>query len=313
MNDTVHDLLIIGAGPAGLTAALYGHRSGLNVLVLGGHTPGGQVTVHLKVENYPGFPGGVTGAELMVQWVKQVMDETGAMPAPEMVTRVDFSGPVKKVFAGERTYEARSVIVATGARPRRLEVPGESEFDGRGVFYCATCDAPLLRTLKRSRTVVVGGGNSAFYTALALIPHAESVTIITRGSRVRAQPTLIRRLETESKTAILTSRAVKSVIGDKMVTGMTLEDTVTHEVGVYTADAVFVGIGQSPVTDFLQGSLEVTEEGFIKTDQLMNTSAAGVFAAGDVRSTPLRQIITAAADGAVAAQTAAEYLRLGAG
>jgi thioredoxin reductase (NADPH) len=310
LNNESTDLLIIGAGPCGLTAALYGHRSGLKVLVVGGETPGGQVMVHHNVENFPGFPGGVSGVELMARWIKQVTDETGEFPLVESVVRVDFSSAEKRVFTSAHTFSARVVILATGSRPRRLNVPGESEYSGKGVFYCATCDAPMLRTMERRRAVVVGGGDTAMHTALALLPHAETVSVITRGPALRAKPVLINRFLEDSKARVVLNRSVKAVTGDQVATAVTLENTLTKEQENMLVEAVFVGIGQTPVTEFLNGAVELDQDGFIVTDNLLRTSVAGVFAAGDVRTTPLRQIITAASDGALAAHSAAEYLRM---
>ena len=310
MSPITYDLIVIGAGPSGLTAALYGHRSGLTVLILGGETPGGQVTLHHKVENYPGFPGGVSGAELMVRWLKQVADETGSMPILQEVTRVDFSRQVKRVFVGSESHGARTVVVATGSRPRRLGVTGEREFQGKGVYYCATCDAPLLRNMKSRRAVVVGGGDTAAHTALALLPHADTVTVVTRKSEFGAKPVLADRLLTESKAKVLCRHSVSAIVGEQSVAGLALENMETGRTEELPVEAVFVGVGQIPVTDFLNGALELNEEGCIVTDNLLKTSQEGVFAAGDVRATPLRQILTAAADGALAAHGAAQYLRL---
>jgi thioredoxin reductase (NADPH) len=309
LNAESWDLIVVGAGPSGLTAGLYGHRSGLRVLILGGETSGGQVILHHKVENYPGFPGGITGAELMTRWLKQVMDETGSLPTPESVVRVDFTGPEKLVITSSSSYSARAVILASGSRPRHLGVPGESEFSGKGVFYCATCDAPLLRTMSRRRAVVVGGGDTAVHTALALLPHAEAVSLITRGAELRAKPLLVRRLLEDPKAQAVVNRSVKAVTGEHAASGLTLENTLSKELENMPVEAIFVGIGQTPVTDFLDGALDLDKDGFIVTDDLLRTSVAGVFAAGDVRTTPLRQIITAAADGALAAHSAAECLR----
>jgi len=305
----MYDLAVLGAGPAGLTAGLYGNRSGFRVLILGGQIPGGQVTSHHKVENYPGFPGGVTGAELMTRWLKQVIDEIGSMPIPADVTTVDFSDRIKVISTATEPYEARSVIVATGSKPRRLSVPGEVEFENKGVFYCAHCDAPLLRTMSSRRAAVIGGGDTAFHTGFALLPHAESVTIISRGSELRATPSLVGRFTQEPSTKIVLQRAVMAIEGERNASGLVLQDTQSKDMETFPVDAVFVGIGQSPVTSFLGNSVALNEDGFIETDRLLRTSQAAVFAAGDVRDTPLRQIITAAADGAVAAHSAAEYLR----
>lgn len=304
-----YDVAVLGAGPAGLTAGLYGHRSGFRVLILGGQNPGGQVTLHHRVENYPGFPGGVTGAELMTRWLKQVMDEIGHMPIPEEVTAVDLSDEIKVVSTLTEAYKTRSVIVATGSKPRRLLIPGEQEFENKGVFYCAHCDAPLLRTMASRHAAVIGGGDTALHTGFALLPHAESVTIISRGSALRAAPSLVGRFTQEPSTRIVLQRAVMAIEGEKKASGLVLQNTQSNDLETFPVDAVFVGIGQSPVTAFLGNELALNEDGFIVTDRLLRTSQAGVFAAGDVRDTPLRQIITAAADGAIAANSAAEYLR----
>ena len=306
-----YDLLVLGAGPAGLTAALYGHRAGLRVLALGGNTPGGQVTLHDKVENFPGFPGGVTGAELMARWLKQVIDETGSMPSPESVTRVDLGGEIKEVFTSEAHHRARTVVIATGSSPKALGIPGESELRGKGVFYCATCDAPLLRTMQRRRAAVIGGGDTAAHTALALLPHAESVTVITRGADLGAGQALRKRLQDNPAVTILLGRVVREVVGSERAEGLLIEKIPTRERETCPVEAVFVGIGGSPVTGFLQEALALDERGFIVTDSLLRTSVPGVFAAGDVRTTPLRQIVTAAADGALAAHMAHKYLRHG--
>ena len=310
MGTKIYDLIVLGAGPAGLTAGLYAHRAGLDVLLLGGHSPGGQVTLHYKVENYPGFPGGITGAQLMMLWLQQVVDELGCSPDYQPVIRTEFSNSTKHVHLRTESFQAESVVIATGSRPRRLSVPGESEFEGRGVFYCATCDAPLLRTMERSRVAVVGGGDTAFHTAMALMPHAESVTIITRASEPRAKVSLTQKIAEYSKARVLVNRSVKSVEGKDRVTHLVLENPANHAEELFELDGVFVGIGQSPVTDFLDSSIEKDEQGFVVTNPLLETSVAGVYAAGDVRTTPLRQILTAAADGALAAYNAADYLRM---
>jgi thioredoxin reductase (NADPH) len=223
---------------------------------------------------------------------------------------VNFSGKVKEVQSAEDVYRAKAVIVATGSSARHLNVAGEEELDGKGVFYCATCDAPLLRTMESRRAVVVGGGDSALHTALALLPHADSVTVISRGADIRAKPLLVDRFTRDPKAEILLERSVKNIVGEEKVTGITLENVRSHEQEIMPVDAVFVGAGQVPVTEFLDGTLALDDQGFIITDEMLNASIPGVFAAGDVRVNPLRQIITAAADGALAAHAAAQYLRM---
>lgn len=265
--------------------------------------------MHYRVDNFPGFPGGVTGVELMTRWLSQVMDETGSMPVYETVKDVNFAGSVKDVITETGTYRARAVVVAAGASPRRMDIPGESELVGRGVFYCATCDAPLLRKMSRRRAVVVGGGDTALHTSLALLPHAETVTLITRGERLRAKPALLQRIHGDDRVQVLANRSVKAVLGDDAATGLLLENRDTGEYETFPAEAVFVGIGQSPITGFLGNSLALTAENSIVTDASLQSSVPGIFAAGDVRNTPLRQIVTAAADGALAAQSAVQYLQ----
>ena len=308
MNDKIYDLIVLGSGPAGLTAGLYSHRAGLDVLILGGDMPGGKVMMHPRLENYPPFPGGVTGTELMIRWVKQVSDELGVSPNMESAQAVELDGPVKKAVTECGCHLARTIILATGAHPKRLGVPGEIELDSRGVFSCAMCDAPLLRTLKRQRALVVGGGNTAVHTALGLMPHAESVTLVTRGEALRAQPVMIEQFERSKKGEFKLSRSVVSIEGQEWVTGAVLKDPVSGELETVEVEAVFVGVGHVPTTAFLKGQAELDEEGFIKVDERLETSIPGVFAAGDVRVGPMKQIVSAAADGALAAQNAAEYL-----
>lgn len=308
LNTEPLDLLVLGAGPAGLNAALSGHRAGLRVLVLGGDAPGGQVALHSTVDNFPGFPGGVTGAELMARWLQQVVDETGAAPDPRSVTRVDFAGDIKQVFTADGSFAAKAVVIATGSKPRRLGVPRELELQGKAVYYCATCDGPLLRTMERRRAAVIGGGETAVCTALALLPHAESVTVITRGAKLAASHSLVKRLQTNPSVRVLTHRTVKTILGDKRAEAVLVQNVETKDRETIHVEAVFVGIGPSPVTEFLQGAVSLDEQGFIVTDTLLRTSVPGVYAAGDVRVTPLRQIVTAAADGALAAHAAAQYL-----
>ncbi len=304
-----HDLIVIGSGPAGLTAAIYGHRAGLEVLVLGGPAAGGKVARHHHIENYPPFPGGVTGAELMVKWLAQAGQEMGAYPSETKVERVDFSSRPLSLTAGGEAFLAKSVIIASGSHPRRLSVPGEARLDGKGVFYCATCDAPLLATMDRQRALVVGGGDSAAHTALGVLPHAESVTLVARGG-FRASPALLKRLESEDKVSFVTGRVVKEVLGEEAVSGLSLEVCDGGGREEVPGEAVFIGVGNRPATRFLGDAVELDDEGFILTGPELATSVPGVFAAGDVRTTPLRQIITAAADGALAAQSAAAFVQL---
>jgi thioredoxin reductase (NADPH) len=302
LSEQVYDLLVIGSGPAGLTAALYGSRAGLKTALIGGQAPGGKVARHHHIENYPPFGEGVGGAELMVRWIKQVGQELGAYPDPAMVREADLGSRPFTLRGDQGTYwRGRALIVATGSLPRRLGVEGEDRLDGEGVYFCATCDAPLLAAMERRRAVVVGGGDSAAHTALGVLPHAESVTLVARGP-LRASPSLLERLRGESKVTFLTGQ-VAAIRGGKSVTGLSLQDG-----SELACDAVFVGVGNRPASGFLAGALDLDAEGFILTDERLMTSLPGVWAAGDARATPLRQIVTAAADGALAAAQAARWL-----
>lgn len=269
---------------------------------------GGKVMMHPMIENYPPFPGGVTGTELMIKWVKQASDELGEGPRMETVTSVELAGQIKTITTDSEPYQCRAVIVASGSSPRTLGVEGEDTLEGKGVFSCAMCDAPLLRTLDRSRALVVGGGDSAVQTALGLVPHAEEITLVTRGPKLAAQSGLVERFMANDNAKCLLGQKVTAINGESWVKAVTLEDSQSHETRTQEMDAVFVGIGQSANTEFLAGALELDHEGAIKVEADLSAGIAGVFAAGDVRVSPLRQILNAAADGALAVKSASEYL-----
>ena len=309
MTDKTYDVAVLGSGPAGLTAALYAHRAGLEVLFIGGNSPGGKVMTHPLLENYPPFPGGVTGAELMIRWVKQVSDELGEGPDPIPVTGVDLGGPVKTLETASGPKRARGRDRGPPG-PRRVDwaCPGKWNSTA-GACSPAPCATPRSsEPSSGSGAVVVGGGNTAVHTALGLLPHAETVTLVTRGPRLRAEPVLVDRFEKSEKSAFMFERNVKGIEGEAWVTGVALESAALDGPETLEADAVFVGVGQSPTTDFLAGALELDGEGFIQVNERLRTSVPGVFAAGDVRVGPLKQIISAAADGALAASSAAAYL-----
>ena len=300
------DILIIGAGPAGLTAGIYCGRAQVNTAILEAISPGGQVLTAGTIENYPGFPGGVPGPELMGRFLQQVK-ELG-VPLKEF-TRVVKVSPSEGEFAVETPEEimaAKAIIIATGAQPARLGVPGEDRFMGQGVSFCATCDGFFYR----DRTVaVIGGGDRAVEEAIYLSNIAKRVFLIHRRSSLRAQKILQDRAFKDPKISPIWNTVVKEVLGDEGgVKALKLKNLQSGEESTLSVDGVFVAVGQRPATDAFQGLVEMDEKGFIKTDERCATSKPGVFAAGDVRAKELRQVSTAVGDGAVAASSALAYL-----
>ncbi|MGI6284219.1 thioredoxin-disulfide reductase [Neomoorella humiferrea] len=299
-----HDLLIIGGGPAGLTAALYGARGGLDTVVLEMGAPGGQAGLTDRIENYPGFPEGITGLELAMKFAEQAQ-RFGAKLETATVQGVDFTGPIKKVLSSSGTFEARAVIIASGAHPRPLGVPGEEEFRGRGVSYCATCDGAFFRDKK---VAVIGGGDSAVEEALFLTRFASQVTIIHRRDTLRAAKILQERARDNPKISFAWNTVVTRIKGGEKVEGLELKDVGSGAVREEAFDGVFIFIGLEPNTSFLQGVVTLDAQGYIVTREDLATSVPGVFAAGDVRVKEFRQVSTAVGDGAVAAMAAEHYL-----
>lgn len=299
-----HDLLIIGGGPAGLTAALYGARGGLDTVVLEMGAPGGQAGLTDRIENYPGFPEGITGLELAMKFAEQAQ-RFGARLETATVQGVDFTGPIKKVLSSSGTFEARAVIIASGAHPRPLGVPGEEEFRGRGVSYCATCDGAFFRDKK---VAVIGGGDSAVEEAIFLTRFASQVTIIHRRDTLRAAKILQERARDNPKISFAWNTVVTRIKGGEKVEGLELKDVGSGAVREEAFDGVFIFIGLEPNTAFLQGVVTLDAQGYIVTREDLATSVPGVFAAGDVRVKEFRQVSTAVGDGAVAAMAAERYL-----
>jgi len=300
----VHDLIVIGGGPAGLTAALYAARAGISPLVFTGPTPGGQVTVTERIENFPGFPDGITGMELG-QRIQEQAQNFGAVLRMEGVTGVDFSVYPRQVHTSSGTYGARAVIVATGAYPRRLGVPGEAQFYGRGVSTCATCDAFFY---KDRRVVVVGGGDSALQEGLFLTKFAREVLVVHRRDELRAVKLFQERAFANSKMRFVWDTVVEEILGEQTVGGVRVRNVKTDEVSVIDADGVFVYVGLIPATKIFAGQLELDENGYIVTDRRQRTNVEGVFAAGDVQNPDFRQAVIAAGSGAMAAMEAERYL-----
>lgn len=300
------DVAVIGAGPAGMTAALYAVRAGFSACMFERIAPGGQLATTEHIENYPGFPDGAVGFDLAFA-MKQQADNFGAQTVNEEVVSVDLASDPKKVVTAFGSYEARSVIVATGARPRKLGVDLEQQLAGKGVSYCATCDGNFFR----SKTVaVVGGGDTAVADAIYLSRLCEHVYLIHRRDTLRATAIYNERLAAEPNIEILWNTQVRRLFAeDGKLAGIEVEDTAAQTKRELSVQGLFVAVGNVPNTEFLGGQLEL-EGGYVKADETGVTNVPGVFAAGDVRTKGLRQVTTAVADGSVAAEHASEWLAL---
>lgn len=301
------DVAIIGAGPAGLTAGLYAARGGLSATVIERITPGGQLAQTDRVENYPGFPEGAEGWKLAYDMQQQALS-FGVNIETDDIASVDFTSDPKTVTAASGTvYRARTVIVASGAHPRKLGVPGEGEFAGRGVSYCATCDGNFFRG---KTVVVVGGGNTAAGDALYLSRICEKVYLVHRRDSLRATKIYHDRLaEAENVEFVWNSNAVR-ISGEDSVASIVVADKNAGDEREIPCSAVFVAVGNEPNSSFLYGALDLDEGGYVKADEGGRTDVPGVFAAGDVRAKSLRQVVTAVSDGAQAAENAAAYLAI---
>ena len=299
----VYDILIIGGGPAGYTAALYGARSGFATAVLEKLSPGGQMATTSDVENYPGFPGVVDGFELGER-MQEGAEKAGAETFFAEVSKVDLLADPKVVETSEGTFLGRTVILATGAHPRKLGIPQEEALVNRGVAYCATCDGNFY---KDKVVVVNGGGNTAVGDALYLAKLASKVCLVHRRDTLRATPIYLQRLK-DAGVEIIWNSVVSGLQADKKLTGVELTDVKTGEKRVLPADGLFVAIGQLPESSLAAGQVATDKAGYILAGEDTKTSVPGVFAVGDVRTKAVRQIITAAADGAVAIHYAEEYL-----
>jgi thioredoxin reductase (NADPH) len=299
-----YDLVIIGAGPAGLTAGIYASRARLKTVILEKLYPGGHAATTSLVENYPGFPEGITGPELMELFAKQAQ-KFGCEIKSEEVISLELTGDKKIVRTANGEYYAKSVIVASGSQPNLLGVPGEEKFKGRGLSFCATCDGPLF---KGKTVAVVGGGDSAVEEALQLAKFAEKVFLIHRRDTLRAVKILQERAFAEKKMEVVLNSVVTAVEGDKRIESIRVRDVVTSQERRIPVSGVFLHIGYTPSTEFINFPVEKDDVGALVTDANCQTSVAGVFAAGDVRSKLLRQIVTAAADGATSTLAAGRYI-----
>ena len=301
----MENLIIMGSGPAGLTAAIYAARSALKPIVIAGDQRGGQITLTQDMENFPGFPDGVGGMQLAELMEKQAT-KFGAKIENDAVTEVNLSKHPFSVRTREKSYETKALIVATGASPRTLDVPGEKEYTGKGVSYCATCDGFFYQD--RS-VVVVGGGDSAVDEGLFLTKFASKVTIVHRRDRLRADPILQERAKKSKKMEYIWDTVVTEVLGDESgVTGVKLKNVKTEEVSTFNAEGVFVYIGHIPNTTLFKDQLNMDTHGFIDTDKRQRTSVEGVFAAGDVQDLVYKQAVTSAGTGAIAAIEAEKFM-----
>ena len=297
-------VIIIGSGPAGLTAAVYAARANLNPLVFAGGMYGGQLMLTTEVENFPGFPEGIMGPDLMIKFREQA-ERFGARVENVDVTSVDFSGTPLRVSTSDATYEARSVIIATGASARWLEIPGEEKLRGRGVSTCATCDGAFFRD---RHIVVVGGGDSAMEEALFLTRFGSRVTVIHRRAELRASKIMAERAKSHPKISFIWNTAVSEVLGDPVMSGLRLQNLVSGETTQFDADALFIAIGHTPNTGIFKGQIDLDEAGYIASGDGTSTNIDGVFVAGDVNDIRYKQAITAAAGGCKAAMDAEKYL-----
>lgn len=298
------DVIVIGSGPAGFTAALYTARAGLSTAVITGPQLGGQVAMTWEIDNYPGFPNDLTGAELTDNLLKHV-EKFGAELIYDEVTGVDFSGPPHKLTTYGGEYEARSVVVAVGASATKLGVPGEDEMIGRGVSYCATCDGAFFRD---EDVVVVGGGDSAIEEALFLTRFAKSVRILHRRDELRAGASLERRALSNDKIEVVWSTVVQEIIGDEKVELVKTRRTDTDEEGQIETSGVFIFIGHYPNSKIVQGALKTDEHGYVVVDELMRTSVTGVYAAGEIMDPTWRQVATSVGQGSAAGMSLERYL-----
>lgn len=306
MPTTIHELVIVGSGPAGYTAAIYASRAGFGpVVVAGAVTAGGALMTTSLVENFPGFPEGIQGPDLMANLESQAK-EFGSHIIFEDASRLDLKGPVKRIHLDDTVLEARAVILATGSQYRHMEVPGEDEFAGRGISYCATCDGFFFRD---KHLAVIGGGDSAMEEATFLTRFASKVTVVHRRDQLRASKTMQDRAKKNPKIDFAWNTRVVEVLGTDRVSSLQVADTVDGSIRSLDVDGVFVAIGHLPRTDLVEGQIDLDDDGYIVVGEpTTHTSVPGVFACGDVVDHIYRQAITAAGTGCRAALDAGKFL-----
>lgn len=304
----IHDVVIIGAGPAGLTAAIYAARARLKTLSVESYNTPGQAVVTSDIENYPGFPQGLNGFELIDRFRKQAK-EFGAEFKVADIENIDShrheGRRAWKITGGSEEIVSLSVIVATGARPKKLGLAGEDTFHGKGVSYCATCDAALF---KGKSVAVMGGGNTAIEEALFLTKFANKVSVVHRRDRLRATKILEERALANKKIEFVWDSAVSEIVGSNRVESLKIKNVKTGKVTNFACDGIFIFVGYAPNTEFVKRLLKLDKDGYIVTDEDMKTPKSGIFACGDARKKLLRQVVTAAGDGATAAFSAGHYV-----
>ncbi len=300
----MHDVIIVGAGPAGLTAGIYAARGGLKTAIIELAMPGGQAASTENIENYPGFPDGINGYELMSSFHKQAL-AFGVEFIFEEVHKLELKGSIKKILTDNQVLEARAIIIAAGSKPRLLGVPGEEVFKGRGVSYCATCDGAFFRD---KIVVVVGGGDAAIEEGVYLTKFAKEVIIVHRRAGFRASQIAMDRAKDNPKIRFELNAKIEEILGSDNVEGVRILDLLSGEKRQISADGVFIYVGTDPNTQFINGEIQSDERGYILTNPLLQTNIAGVYAAGDIRNTPLRQVATAVGDGALAAVEVEKFL-----
>ncbi|KEJ00647.1 thioredoxin reductase [Clostridium botulinum A2B7 92] len=308
--ENLYDVIIIGSGPAGLSAGLYAARARSKTLILERNKAGGQIVITDEVANYPGSIRDATGASLVARMEEQV-EEFGAERKKDNVKEVDFTGKIKIIKGEKEEYKAKSVIIATGAAPRHIGCKGENELIGKGVSYCATCDADFFTDLE---VFVIGGGDSALEEALYLSKFARKVTVVHRRDALRGAKSIQEKVFKNPKIEIMWDSVVEEIKGDGIVESAVFKNKKTGEITEYFADeddgtfGIFVFVGYLPINNLFKDIITMNEAGYIKTNDKMETNIEGVFAAGDIREKSLRQVVTAAADGAIAAVEAYKYV-----
>ena len=306
METNCYDVIVIGGGPGGYCSALYAARANLRTLVIEKFAPGGQMATTDIVENYPGFVEGINGFELGMQ-MKKGAERFGVKTKLAEVKSVELNQDPKLIHTAKETFEAKTVILALGAFPRELGLPNERNLRGRGVSYCATCDGMFYRD---KTVVIVGGGNTAVADAIFLAKICKKVYLVHRRDELRASKTYMESLEKTENIEFLWSSEVVEILADEFVTGVRVKNRKDDSVAEVPCDGVFVAIGNVPNTELIRGQVELNEAGYVPADETTRTNIPGVFAVGDMRNKPLRQIVTAVADGAVASKYAEEYIHL---
>lgn len=300
----IYDVIIIGGGPAGYTSALYGARAGLEVLLFEKFYAGGQMAITENIENYPGFDMGIDGFEL-AQRMKSQAEKFGVKTELNEVENLELNGKIKRVKTSKGEYLTKTVIIATGADPRELGVKNEQKFKGRGVHYCASCDGMFY---KGKTVIIVGGGDTAVADALLLSRVANKVFLVHRRDTLRATKIYHETLFNAKNITFCWNSEVKEIIGENSFAGVVIENVKTKETSTILADGIFISIGRKPATDLVKNQLNLDESGYVLAGENTKTNVDGVFAVGDVRTKPLRQVVTAVGDGANAVYYAEEHL-----